>query len=183
MAHHHQYNNRNTHQGGDGVDGQGQPLRDHIAEQQHAAARQGRSGNQGAVIGYESISPAFAWLCLIGYAMQLYFDFYGYSLMAVGLGKMMGYHLPMNFEDPYASKTVSEFYRRWHVTLGAWFREYLYIPLGGNRKGRLRTYVNLFIVWSLTGLWHGAAVNFILWGIYFFIILVLEKAFLLRLLP
>ena len=116
------------------------------------------------------------------FAMQIYYDFSGYSDMAIGLGRILGFRFPENFNYPYTSRSITEFWRRWHITLSSWFREYVYIPLGGNRKGRLRTYVNLFIVWSLTGLWHGAAVNFILWGIYFFIILVLEKAFLLRLL-
>lgn len=119
---------------------------------------------QAGVAGYESISPIFAWLAIISFSMKLYFDFHGYSLMACGLARMLGFHLPRNFDDPYASKTVSEFYRRWHVTLGAWFREYIYIPLGGNRGGTRRTIVNLLIVWLLTGLWHGVGGNYLLWA-------------------
>ena len=96
--------------------------------------------------------------------MQLYLDFYGYSLMAIGIGKMLGYELPANFRDPYASRSVSEFYRRWHITLGAWFREYVYIPLGGNRRGMARTVLHIAIVWLLTGLWHGIGGNYLLWA-------------------
>ncbi len=125
--------------------------------------------------GFDGVSVIFAWLGIIGYSMKLYFDFYGYSLMAVGLGKMMGYQLPMNFEDPYASKTVSEFYRRWHVTLGAWFREYLYIPLGGNRKGTMRTVLNLGIVWLFTGLWHGVGGNYLIWALILFLLVLSER--------
>ena len=127
-------------------------------------------------------SSGALWLGLILYAFQIYYDFSGYSDMAIGLGKIFGFRFPENFNYPYISKSITEFWRRWHITLSSWFREYLYIPLGGNRKGKPRTYLNLFIVWSLTGLWHGAALNFILWGIYFFVLLVLEKAFLGRLL-
>lgn len=116
-----------------------------------------------------------AWLGAFSYSFQIYFDFWGYSLMAVGLGKMLGFSLPQNFDDPYASRSLSEFWRRWHITLGSWFREYVYIPLGGSRKGMGRTAFNLFVVWALTGLWHGAAWNFVLWGILFFLLLSLEK--------
>jgi len=127
---------------------------------------------QAATVGYESISTPFAWMTIVAYAMRLYFDFYGYSLMAMGIGKMLGYNLPDNFLDPYASGTVSEFYRRWHATLGAWFREYVYIPLGGSRCGPLRNVINLAIVWLFTGLWHGVGGNYLLWaGILFFFIL------------
>ena len=129
-------------------------------------------------MGYESISVPFAWLCLVGYAMQLYFDFYGYSLMAIGIGRMLGYELPENFLHPYISKTVSEFYRRWHATLGAWFREYLYIPLGGNRKGTVRTIVNLAVVWLFTGLWHGVGGNYLLWAGFLFLLIVNERLWL-----
>ena len=125
--------------------------------------------------GFDSVTVAFAWMGIVGYSMKLYFDFYGYSLMAVGLGKMMGYQLPMNFLDPYASKTVSEFYRRWHVTLGTWFREYLYIPLGGNRKGTLRTVLNLAIVWLFTGLWHGVGGNYLIWALILFMLVLSER--------
>ncbi len=120
-----------------------------------------------------------AWLWLILFSFQIYFDFSGYSDMAVGLGRILGFDFPENFRYPYTSRSITEFWRRWHITLSSWFREYVYIPLGGNRRGRGRTYLNLLIVWSLTGLWHGASLNFLLWGLYFFVILVLEKTFLL----
>ena len=123
-----------------------------------------------------------AWLGSIAYTLQILFDFSGYSDMAIGLGEMFGFHFPENFCYPYESKSITEFWRRWHMTLSGWFREYLYIPLGGSKKGRGRQIVNLFIVWFLTGLWHGAGWNFILWGLYFFVLLVLEKLFLLKLL-
>ena len=142
------------------------------------ANRLGSLWAQAAVIGYESISPVFAWMSLTAYAMQLYFDFYGYSLMAMGIGKMLGYDLPENFIDPYVSKTVSEFYRRWHATLGAWFREYLYIPLGGNRKGSVRTILNLALVWLFTGLWHGVGSNYLLWAGFLFLLIVNERLWL-----
>ncbi len=121
-----------------------------------------------------------AWLCLIFFAFQIYFDFSGYSDMARGLGRIFAFEFPENFKYPYISKSITEFWRRWHITLSSWFREYVYIPLGGNRHGRARTYLNLFAVWLLTGLWHGAALGFVFWGLYFFVILVLEKAFLLK---
>ncbi len=132
-------------------------------------------------------SPAFAdtvgvWLGIIFYTAQIYFDFSGYSDMAIGLGKIFGFDFPENFNYPYISKSITEFWRRWHITLSSWFREYVYIPLGGNRRGRARMYLNLLIVWSLTGLWHGAGFNFLLWGIYYFLLLTAEKAFLLGLL-
>lgn len=136
------------------------------------ANRVGNIWTQAAAIGYESISTPMAWLALVAYSLQIYFDFYGYSLMAKGLGKVMGFDFPENFRNPYLSKTVSEFWRRWHITLGSWFREYVYIPLGGNRKHQFR---NLLIVWFLTGLWHGASWNFILWGLLSFVLIVLEK--------
>ena len=112
------------------------------------------------------------------FAMQIYFDFSGYSDMAIGLGRVFGFKFPQNFNYPYISKSITEFWRRWHITLSTWFREYVYIPLGGNRKGKTRTYFNLLTVWALTGLWHGATLNFLLWGLYFALILVIEKAFL-----
>ncbi len=114
--------------------------------------------------GFSNIGSIIAWLSVLSFALQIYFDFSGYSLMAIGLGKMLGFNFPKNFNYPYISKNISEFWRRWHITLGAWFKEYVYIPLGGNRVGKLRLYVNLFIVWFLTGIWHGASYNFILWG-------------------
>jgi len=125
--------------------------------------------------GAGNLSIAAAWMGAFAYSFQIYFDFWGYSLMAKGLGKMLGFRIPRNFNDPYLSRSASEFWRRWHITLGRWFREYLYIPLGGNRKGSLRTTLNLFVVWTLTGLWHGASFNFALWGMTFFVLLAIEK--------
>lgn len=131
-----------------------------------------------ALIGYENIKASTAWLGVLAFSLQIYFDFNGYSLMAIGLGKMLGFDFPRNFNFPYISRSLTEFWRRWHITLSTWFREYVYIPLGGNRKGQIATYVNLFIVWFLTGFWHGAGWNFILWGLFFFVMLVIEKSFL-----
>ena len=131
-------------------------------------------------IGFAYLSAPLAWFGAVGYSLQLYYDFAGYSLMAMGLARMLGFVTPRNFDLPYCSRSISEFWRRWHITLGIWFRDYLYIPLGGNRRGRARTALNLAIVWALTGLWHGASWNFVLWGVYFGILLVLEKLFLLR---
>ena len=116
-----------------------------------------------------------AWVGMAAYTMQIYFDFSGYSDMAIGLGRMLGFHFRENFEHPYVSRSVTEFWRRWHMSLSSWFREYVYIPLGGNRKGPARQVLNLLIVWALTGLWHGAAANFILWGLYYAALLILEK--------
>ncbi|MFJ5563189.1 MBOAT family O-acyltransferase [Lysinibacillus xylanilyticus] len=121
-----------------------------------------------------------AWLGIIAFAFQIYFDFRGYSAMAQGLGKMFGFDFPENFNYPYISKSVTEFWRRWHISLGSWFREYVYIPLGGNRAGLLKQLRNLFIVWFLTGLWHGASWNFVVWGLYFGLFVTLEKLFLLK---
>ncbi|KGM96896.1 alginate regulatory protein [Clostridium novyi A str. 4552] len=126
------------------------------------------------------LSVVSAWIGIIGFTFQIYFDFSGYSDMAIGLGKMFGFDLIKNFDYPYISKSVTEFWRRWHISLGAWFREYVYIPLGGNKKGDLKQYRNLFVVWFLTGLWHGASWNFVLWGLYFGIFVTLEKIFILR---
>ena len=128
------------------------------------------------------MSMALAWLGALAFTFQIYFDFSGYSDMAIGLGQVFGFHFPENFNYPYESKSITEFWRRWHMTLGTWFREYVYIPLGGNRKGAARQIVNLFIVWFLTGLWHGAGWNFIFWGLYYFLLLVLEKYVLRRVL-
>lgn len=133
-------------------------------------------------IGFESISTPLAWLGIVAYSLQIYFDFYGYSLMAVGLGKLLGFRIPDNFRQPYMSLSMTEFWRRWHITLGRWFREYVYIPLGGNRKGKVRRFFNLLFVWLLTGLWHGANWNFIFWGLFLFVILTVEKAGLLKVL-
>lgn len=129
-------------------------------------------------IGFESISTPLAWMAIIAFSLQIYFDFFGYSLMAIGLGKMLGFHLPKNFDFPYLSRSMTEFWRRWHITLGSWFREYVYIPLGGNRKGQMITIRNLLIVWLLTGIWHGAGYNFILWGVVLFLLILLEKIFI-----
>lgn len=126
-------------------------------------------------IGADSISTPLAWMGIIAFSMQIYFDFNGYSLMAIGLGKMLGFKFPKNFNHPYISVTMTEFWRRWHMTLGSWFREYVYIPLGGNRKGTLRTFLNLFVVWTLTGVWHGANWNFLIWGLFLFVVIAIEK--------
>ena len=133
---------------------------------------------QANVLGFSDISTVYAWIAIFSWSMQLYFDFYGYSLMAMGIGGMLGYDLPENFLTPYASGSVSEFYRRWHVTLGAWFREYLYIPLGGNRKGTIRTILNLGIVWLFTGLWHGVGGNYLLWAGFLFFLIINERLWL-----
>ena len=116
----------------------------------------------------------------IGFTLQIYFDFSGYSDMAIGLGLLFGFHIKENFNYPLIANSITDFWRRWHMSLSSFFRDYVYIPLGGNRKGLKRQILNIFIVWSLTGLWHGANWNFILWGIYFFVILVIEKVFLLK---
>ena len=127
-----------------------------------------------------NVSASTAWLGIFAFALQIFFDFSGYSDMAIGLAAMFGFKLNENFDYPYMSKSITEFWHRWHISLSTWFREYVYIPLGGNRKGLPRQIINLFIVWFLTGLWHGAGWNFVLWGIYFFILLTLEKLFLLK---
>ena len=123
-----------------------------------------------------------SWVGIIAYSLQIYFDFCGYSEMAIGLGKMFGFDFLKNCDYPYISKSITEFWRRWHISLSTWFKEYIYIPLGGNRKGLPRQILNMFVVWTLTGIWHGANYNFILWGLYFFVLLVLEKSFLLKIL-
>ena len=146
------------------------------------ADRIGTLWNSIRMIGFDSISTKLAWMGAFAYSLQLYFDFAGYSMMARGIGKMLGFELPVNFRYPYISKSVTEFWRRWHITLGRWFREYVYIPLGGNRKGKARTFFNLFVVWSLTALWHGANYNFLIWGGILLCCLLAEKLFLLRLL-
>lgn len=139
------------------------------------ANQMGTLWNTIMTVGAGNLSPAVAWLGAFAYSFQIYFDFWGYSLMAVGLGRMLGFVIPRNFRNPYAAKSVSDFWRRWHITLGRWFREYVYIPMGGNRKGKLRTVLNLCVVWTLTGLWHGASWNFVLWGFLFFVLLSIEK--------
>lgn len=138
--------------------------------------------NEVETMGFNNISTILAWMGIIAFSLQIYFDFNGYSLMAIGLGKILGFNFPNNFNYPYESRSITEFWRRWHITLGQWFKQYVYIPLGGNRLGRARTYFNLFIVWFLTGFWHGASYNFILWGLYFFILICVEKNGLLNLL-
>jgi len=127
-----------------------------------------------------AVGTPLAWLGIIAYTLQIYFDFSGYSLMAIGLGKMLGFDFPMNFNLPYISKSITEFWRRWHITLSSWFKEYVYIPLGGNRKGIKRQIINMLVVWFLTGFWHGADWNFMLWGLYYFALLTVEKVFLLK---
>lgn len=135
----------------------------------------GSTWTQANTIGFESISVPMAWVSMIAYTFQLFFDFYGYSLMAIGLGRMMGFEFPQNFDSPYISVSMTEFWRRWHMTLGTWFREYVYIPLGGSRVGKARTVLNLFIVWMLTGIWHGADWNFVIWGLFLFAVIAIEK--------
>ncbi len=129
-----------------------------------------------------SMSVLTAWLGILAFTFQIYFDFSGYSDMAIGLGKMMGFNFPQNFNYPYMSKSISEFWRRWHITLGSWFKSYVYFPLGGNRKGTGRTVFNLAVVWLLTGIWHGASWNFILWGVLYGVMIILEKLFLRKVL-
>lgn len=139
-----------------------------------------------SAMNFHELSVLTAWLGVVAFAFQIYFDFSGYSDMAIGLGKMLGFHFPENFNYPYVSASVTEFWRRWHISLGSWFREYVYIPLGGNRKGLPRQMFNIFVVWMLTGIWHGAGWNFLLWGIWFAFFLIMEKWFLgsiLKLVP
>ena len=131
-------------------------------------------------VGLANASTPLVWLGVLAYSLQLYFDFSGYSMMAIGMGKMLGFDFPQNFNYPYISASITEFWRRWHMTLSGWFREYVYIPLGGNRKGLKRQILNLFIVELLTGIWHGANWNFICWGLYYFVLLAAEKLFLLK---
>lgn len=125
------------------------------------------------------ISFFSAWLGILAFGFQIYYDFSGYSDMAIGLGRIFGFSFPENFNYPFISKSITEFWRRWHMTLGGWFRDYVYIPLGGSRVGKWKLYRNLFIVWGLTGLWHGASWNFVMWGLYFGIIITLEKAWII----
>ena len=127
-----------------------------------------------------SMSVATAWLGCAAFTLQIYFDFSGYSDMAIGLGKMFGFNFNENFNYPYISKSVTEFWRRWHISLSTWFKEYVYIPLGGNRAGIKRMYFNIMVVWLLTGIWHGAGFNFLFWGIYYGVILIIEKKFILK---
>ena len=131
---------------------------------------------------FEGLSFTSAWLGAIAFAFQIYYDFSGYSDMAIGLGKIFGFKFNENFNYPYIAKSITDFWRRWHISLSSWFRDYVYIPLGGNRCSTYRWIFNMFVVWALTGLWHGAAWNFVLWGVYFFLILVIEKLFLQKVL-
>ena len=124
------------------------------------------------------LTVASAWLGIVAFAFQIYFDFSSYSDMAIGLGKMFGFDFPENFDHPYCSESITEFWRRWHISMGTWFRDYVYIPLGGNRKGLAVQLRNIAIVWLLTGFWHGASWNYVLWGMYFGLLLILEKFFL-----
>ena len=129
-------------------------------------------------VNLNDLSVVLAWIGIIAFTLQIYFDFSGYSDMAIGLAKMFGFDFLENFDYPYISKSITEFWRRWHMSLGGWFREYIYIPLGGNKKGTLIQVRNLFIVWFTTGLWHGASTNFVVWGLYFGVILFIEKIYL-----
>ena len=144
------------------------------------------ANNAGAMWGQLRDIPAAqqtvlgAWLGIAFYTFQIYFDFSGYSDMAIGLGRMLGFRFPENFNYPFTARTITDYWRRWHMTLSGWFRTYVYIPLGGNRRGTGRTYLNMLIVWLLTGLWHGANWNFVLWGLFFFAVLAMERAFLGR---
>ncbi len=139
-----------------------------------------------SVIIYEGSTAAWGtsiyWIAAISYALQIYFDFSGYSDMAIGLGRIFGFHFLENFNYPYISLSITEFWRRWHISLSTWFRDYIYIPLGGNRAGKLRLVFNIMVVWCLTGFWHGAQWNFVIWGLYYGILLILEKLFLQKLL-
>lgn len=133
--------------------------------------------NDLQMIGFQSISTPLAWMGAAGYSLQLYFDFWGYSLMASGLMMMLGFDFIENFHHPYASRSISDFYRRWHMTLGSWFRDYIYFPMGGSRCSKLRMVWNLAVVWMLTGLWHGEKINFLLWGAVLGLLIILEKCF------
>ena len=128
----------------------------------------------------DQLTTAGAWLGILAFSLQLYFDFSGYSDMAVGMGRMLGFEFMRNFNYPYISKSVTEFWRRWHISLGNWFRDYVYIPLGGNRVSKGRHLINLLVVWALTGIWHGASWNFMFWGLYFAVLIIIEKFFLLE---
>ncbi len=134
--------------------------------------------NQVQTWGVSSVSIPMAWLGILAYTFQIYFDFQGYSLMAMGLGEILGFRIPRNFRHPYTAVTITDFWRRWHITLSSWFKNYVYIPLGGSRRGKLRMVLNMLLVWAFTGLWHGASWNFVLWGLYYFVLLVFEKLIL-----
>ena len=138
----------------------------------------GQLWTQVKALSGDHMPAVTAWLGILAFTFQIYFDFSGYSDMACGMGRMLGFTFPQNFRYPYMAKSVSDFWRRWHITLSSWFKSYVYIPLGGNRKGTPRTIRNLLVVWLLTGLWHGASWNFVLWGLYFGVLLIVEKFFL-----
>ena len=131
-------------------------------------------------VGLAAVSTPLAWLGILAYSLQLYFDFAGYSEMSNGLAAMLGFDCAANFDLPYIAGSITEFWRRWHISLSSWFRDYIYIPLGGNRKGQGRQLFNMLLVWAATGIWHGASWNFICWGLYYFVLLTIEKLFLLR---
>ncbi len=133
------------------------------------------------LVDFSMLSVGEAWFGIIMFSIQIYFDFSGYSDMAIGLGRTVGFHYYENFNYPYIARSATDFWRRWHMSLGSFFRDYIYIPLGGNRKGKLRGYLNLFVVWGLTGLWHGASWNFVLWGLYYGILILIERLFLSKL--
>ena len=139
------------------------------------ADRVGILWHEVQVTGFESISTVLAWLAAIAYSLMIYFDFYGYSLMAMGLGRMLGFKLPRNFRNPYMARSVRDFYRRWHMTLGNWFCRYVYIPLGGSHCGEMQTIRNLLIVWVFTAIWHGNSPNYLLWGVLIWFCIVLER--------
>jgi len=139
------------------------------------ANRFGQIWDSLSEIGYANVSMYTAWIGILAYTLQIYFDFNGYSLMAIGMGRMLGFEFPQNFNHPYAASSVTDFWKRWHISLTNFFREYIYIPMGGNRKGAIRTYLNMLIVWAITGFWHGADWNFILWGLYYFVFLAVER--------
>ena len=126
-------------------------------------------------IGYDSVSTPLAWIGVLAFTLQLYFDFYGYSLMSKGIGMMLGYMTPDNFTHPYMSRSVSEFWRRWHMTLGEWFKENIYFPLGGSRCSKAKMIRNMFVVWLFTGIWHGDSINYVVWGMFLFVLIVLER--------
>jgi alginate O-acetyltransferase complex protein AlgI len=135
--------------------------------------------NQVQTAGVSAASVPIVWLGALAYTFQIYFDFQGYSMMAMGLGEMLGFRIPRNFRHPYMAVSVTDFWRRWHITLSSWFKNYVYIPLGGSRCSQPRMLLNMLVVWLFTGLWHGAGWNFILWGLYYFVLLAIEKIFLL----
>ena len=140
----------------------------------------GRVWTQISHVGKDDLSMATAWIGIAAFTLQIYFDFSGYSDMAIGMGRMLGFSFLENFDHPYESKSITEFWRRWHMSLGTWFREYVYYPLGGSKKGQGRQLFNIFIVWMLTGFWHGASWNFLLWGVYYAVLLFIEKLWLLK---